>query len=53
MTRGASIAGAMNGYVYSASVPASRPDWHFTPRVTAFHPEALTPIESGLILWQR
>jgi len=53
MARDGAIPGALNGYVYSASVPASRPDWHFTPRITACHPEALTPIESGLIAWQR
>ena len=53
MAREGAIPGALNGYVYSANVPASRPDWHFTPRVTAWHPDALTPIESGLIAWQR
>jgi len=53
MAREEAIPGALNGYVYSASVPASRPDWHFTPRITACHPEALTPIESELIAWQR
>jgi starch phosphorylase len=47
------IAGAINGYIYSASVPASRPTWHFTPRVMAYHAEVLTPMESGLVLWQR
>ena len=53
MARGGPIPGAINGYVYGASVPASRPEWHFTARVTAYHPEAFTPIESALILWQR
>ena len=53
MTRAAFIPGAMNGYVYRASVPASRPNWHFTPRVMPFHPEAFTPIETGLVTWQR
>lgn len=53
MARGDAIPGAINGYIYSASVPASRPDWHFTPRVMAYHAEALTPMESGLVLWQR
>jgi starch phosphorylase len=53
MTRGDAIPGAINGYMYSASVPASRPDWHFTPRVMAYHAEALTPMESALVLWQR
>jgi starch phosphorylase len=53
MTRGDAIPGAINGYIYSASVPASRPDRHFTPRVMAYHAEVLTPMESGLVLWQR
>lgn len=53
MTRGPSISGAMNGYMYRTRVPASRPAWHFTLRIVTWHPEALTPIESGLILWQR
>ncbi|HXY21818.1 MAG TPA: alpha-glucan family phosphorylase [Burkholderiaceae bacterium] len=53
MVRGSAIAGAMNGFVFRANVPASRPQWHYTPRVTAFHPEAQIPLESALILWQR
>jgi len=53
MARASSIPGAMNGYVYRASVPASRPCRHFTPRVMANHPEAFTPIETGLITWYR
>ena len=40
-------------HVYQASVPASRPDSHFTPRVIAYHPYAHTPAESPFILWQR
>ena len=40
MTRGETVAGTINGYVYEANVAASRPDWHFTPRVAASHPEA-------------
>jgi starch phosphorylase len=53
MTRGMPISGAVNGYIYGASVPASRPDWHYTPRITAYHPEACTPIETALVSWQR
>lgn len=53
MQRGDPIAGAINGYIYRASVSASRPEWHFTPRITACHPEACTPMESALVLWQR
>ena len=53
MMRGAAIAGSMNGFVFYASVPASRPQSHYTPRVTAFHPEAQIPMEAMLVLWQR
>ena len=53
MMRGMPISGAVNGYIYGASVPASRPEWHFTPRISAYHPEVCTPIETGWLLWQR
>ena len=53
MKRGEAIAGAVNGYVYAATVSTSRQPSDFTPRVTAFHPEARIPTESALILWQR
>ena len=53
MDRGELLAGAINGYTYRASVAASRPDWHFTPRIVACHPQAHTPGESPLVLWQR
>ena len=53
MTQGKPIAGAVNGYVYSATVSTSRQPSDFTPRVTAYHPEARIPAESALILWQR
>ncbi len=53
MTRAVPIPGAVNGYVYSGSVSAQRPDWHFTPRVVAWHPEVDSAAELGLIAWQR
>ena len=53
MARGAPISGAVNGYLYWATVPASRPDWHYTPRVMAYHPAMCVPNESTLISWQR
>jgi len=53
MTRGESIVGAVNGYIYRADVASTRPDEHFTPRVVARHPEASTPIESLFVSWQR
>jgi glycogen phosphorylase len=53
MDRGESIAGAINGYVYRATVPASRPASHFTPRVIPAHAAAGVPLEEHHILWYR
>jgi starch phosphorylase len=53
MTRGAPIAGATNGYTFSAHVPASRPATAYTPRLIPYHPEAAVPLEAAQILWQR
>ena len=53
MMRGKPISGVVNGYIYDASVAAFRPEWHFTPRITPYHPEACVPIETVLVLWQR
>jgi starch phosphorylase len=47
------LPGAVHGAVYRAEVQADRPATDFTPRVIPFHPEALIPLESSLILWQR
>lgn len=52
MRQGEPITGAVNDYAYHATVPASRPVWHFTPRVIPYHPEARVPMEAALILWQ-
>lgn len=47
------IAGAIQGYIFSASVASSRPADDYTARVRAWHPDAFVPAESGLIAWQR
>lgn len=39
--------------LYTAEVPGDRPPTHFTPRVLAFHPEALAPIEVPFVRWQK
>jgi hypothetical protein len=39
--------------MYRLAVPASRPAWHFTPRVIADHPDAYVPAEVARILWLR
>jgi starch phosphorylase len=50
---GAANAGANNGYMFTVRVPTSRPDWHYTPRIRARHPQAQIPAECALTLWQR
>jgi glycogen phosphorylase len=51
MRRQTSIPGSVNGYVYVGRVINSRPYIDFTPRIVAYHPDALTPTENNLILW--
>jgi starch phosphorylase len=53
MDRGEEIPGAINGYVYRATVSAARPPAHFTPRVIPAHPAASVPLEEHHILWYR
>jgi glycogen phosphorylase len=53
MERGDTIPGAINGYVYHAGMPTSRPAADFTPRVVPYHPEVRVPTEASLICWQR
>ncbi|WP_434032728.1 alpha-glucan family phosphorylase [Cupriavidus sp. a3] len=53
MTSEGPIAGAIEGYIYSASVRASRPVEHYTARIRAWHEEAFLPAESTWITWQR
>jgi starch phosphorylase len=52
MTREAPLAGSINGYLYTARVPASRPAQHYVPRIVPHHPEAMVPLEAGQILWR-
>jgi starch phosphorylase len=53
MDRAAPLAGETNAYMFRASASAARPQWHYTPRIRAYHPEACTPAEAQLVLWQR
>jgi len=53
MTRGQSLVGAMGGYLYTATVPASRPAGEYSPRLVPFKAGALVPLEAAQILWQR
>jgi len=51
MQRHASIPGTLNGYLYRCNVSSARPYTDFTPRIVAYHADALTPTENNLILW--
>ncbi|MEZ6080533.1 MAG: alpha-glucan family phosphorylase [Pirellulaceae bacterium] len=39
--------------IYRASVPATRPASHFTPRIVPYHSNVSVPLEVNLIKWQR
>ena len=51
MDRGAAIPGSSNGFVYVATLHTGRPVGDFTPRVTAYHPDAQLPAEASMISW--
>ena len=51
MQRHSSIPGTLNGYLYRCRVSSVRPYTDFTPRIVAYHADALTPAENNLILW--
>jgi starch phosphorylase len=51
MSRGERIAGAEAAFVYSASVPTSRPVADYTPRLIPRHAGAFVPLEAPFILW--
>ncbi|MGD0298602.1 MAG: alpha-glucan family phosphorylase [Bryobacteraceae bacterium] len=53
MDRGQQLTGSVNGYLYSARVPATRNAGDFTPRVVGYHADAVVPLEAGEILWER
>jgi glycogen phosphorylase len=53
LTRGDSLIGAANGYVYVGAVSAERPVEEYTARVLPAHPAARIPLEASHILWQR
>ena len=44
--------GATFAYTYSATIPATRPEADFTPRIVPHHPKALA-VEIDRMLWQR
>jgi starch phosphorylase len=47
------LSGTAGGYVYRAQVPAIRPPWDYTTRLTPHRVGVAIPLEDGRILWQR
>jgi len=45
------LTGDLNGYLYSAHLPARRPASDYTPRVIPHFDGALVPLEARQILW--
>ncbi len=50
-TRGDHLVGSVNGFTYSARIPATRPVADYTPRIVPHHDGAFVPLEAPLILW--
>jgi starch phosphorylase len=53
MARGRTLDGTGSGYEYDVSIPAARATGDYTPRLLAYHPAAVVPLEAREILWQR
>ena len=53
MSRERGLPGAVQGYLYSATVLTDRPPAHYTPRVVPFQEEVAVPLEAPWVLWQR
>jgi len=53
MTLVRQLAGAINGYVYRASVSAARPASDYTARLIPHRDGVAIPLEETHILWQR
>ena len=53
MKRGQRLTNSDHGYIYRASVPASRAATDYTPRIIPYFPNALIPLEAAEILWQK
>lgn len=47
------LAGSINGFSFTATVPGNRPSEHYTPRIVPWHPEAYVPSEESFILWRQ
>jgi glycogen phosphorylase len=47
------MAGAVGGYVYGATAPATRPATDYTPRAIQVHDGVAVPLEATQILWHQ
>jgi starch phosphorylase len=45
------LVGATGGYAYGARVSTTRPATDYTPRLVAYHKDAVIPLEAPHILW--
>ena len=52
MHRGDQLVGSANGFLYVASVPATRPASDYTPRVVPYKTAASVPLEAPFIRWR-
>jgi starch phosphorylase len=53
MERQQPLAGAVNGFVFGANLPAGRSAENFTPRIVPYHAEVFIPKEESHILWMK
>jgi glycogen phosphorylase len=51
MNRGEPLVGSVNGFVFTASIPASRAAAEYTPRIVPRHSGAFVPMEAPFVLW--
>jgi len=51
MERGERLVGSLNGFLYAAHIPSTRPAADYTPRVIPAHPQAFVPLEAPFICW--
>ncbi|HTV41046.1 MAG TPA: alpha-glucan family phosphorylase [Candidatus Sulfotelmatobacter sp.] len=53
MTRGQPLTNPGDGYIYRATVPASRTPTDYTPRIVPYFRNVSVPLEEDRILWQK
>lgn len=53
MTRGDALVGSVNGFIYTAQVPLSRPAGDYTSRIVPAFRDVHVPLDAKQIVWQR